>query len=412
MNLFSLSSAYLRVNPLNTLLNLLLLTLGMGTIVLLLLFSQQLGEKLLQDAHGIDLVVGAKGSPLQLILSSIYHADVPTGNIPLSEVHALTTHKLVKTAIPLALGDSYHGYRIVGTTPAYPAHYEADLAQGRLWEKSLEATLGAEVARQTGLDIGAHFVGAHGLMRGTDVGEHLHESHEYTVVGILKPTDTIIDHLVLTAIETVWEVHEAQHEHEDETRGHEHESEGLKVDTEHEITALLIQYQSPLAAASLPRQVNSQSALQAASPALETVRLLELVGFGTSTLRLFGILLIIVAVLNIFVTLYHTLAERCYDLAIMRTLGASKMRLLWQLLFEGILMTFLGTLLGFLWGHSMASLLGTWLNQTQQLHLTGWTYVSQEYGLLGLALLIGIVSALIPAIQAYRTDIARILSRG
>ncbi|HDN25648.1 MAG TPA: ABC transporter permease [Thioploca sp.] len=482
MNLLTLSGAYLRTNPLNTFLNLLLLALGMGTIVVLLLFSQQLEQRLLHDSRGIDLVVGAKGSPLQLILSSIYHADIPTGNIPLREAKKLMSHKRVKTAIPLALGDNYHGYRIVGTTPTYPAHYKASLAQGRLWQKPLEATLGAEVARQTGLNVGAPFIGAHGLTHGT--AEHLHGEYKYTVTGILKPTGTIIDRLILTDLESVWKVHEQQQEHEqhshanepkpdkheprshadeqehdehqthshaDEqehdkhqtrsnadkpahetrshTKEHEHDEEVTATqahnapnetqpshdnitDDEHQITALLIQYQSPLAAVALPRMINSKSALQAASPALETARLLKLVGFGIDTLRAFGILLIITATLSMFIALYHALKERRYDLAIMRTLGAGKTRLLWQLLFEGLLMALLGTLLGLLLGHIVTEMLGIWLNQAQQLHLTGWTYIKEEYTLFGLAILIGTASALLPAIQAYRTDIAKTLSNG
>lgn len=366
------------------------------------------------------------GSPLQLILSNIYHADVPTGNIPRSLAQKLMQHKMVKTAIPLALGDNYHGYRIVGTTSAYPSHYQASLAQGRLWEQALEATLGAEVARQTGLEIGAHFVGAHGLTHGTTVGEHIHGKYQYTVTGLLKPTGTVIDRLILTDVETVWKVHEEQHEavehahdpdeHEEEEHAHSDEHNEPAHTDEHdehedkELTALLIQYKSPLAVVSFPRMVNSQGALQAASPAYETARLLKLVGFGIDTLRAFGLLLIMTATLSMFIALYHSLAERRYDLAIMRTLGASKSRLLWQLWFEGILMAMLGTVLGLLLGHVGTSILGLWLSQSQQLYLTGWTFVTHEYMLLGLALLIGTVSALLPAIQAYRTDIAQTLS--
>ena len=172
----------------------------------------------------------------------------------------------------------------------------------------------------------------------------------------------------------------------------------------------MIQYKSPIAAVAFPRMVNSESALQAASPAYETARLLKLIGFGIDTLRAFAILLILTATLSMFIALYHALSERRYDLAIMRTLGASKTRLLWQLLFEGILMAMLGTIIGLLLGHVATEILGLWLNQSQQLHLTGWAFVTQEYKLLGLAILIGTISALLPAIQAYRTDIAKTLS--
>lgn len=400
MNLLSLSWAYLRADPLNTFLNLLLLTLGMGTIVVLLLFNQQFENRLSSDSEGIDLVVGAKGSSLQLVLSSIYHADAPIGNIPFSEVKELIQHKMVKTAIPLVLGHNYQDYRIVGTTSAYPLHYKVTMDKGRLWENTLEVTLGAEVAKNIGLEVGTQFFGKYGL---TSEGQ-IHDSHEYTVTGILKPTGTVIDRLILTSLETVWRVNEVY-------PNIEYPNEGVIDQTKRELTALLIKYKSPLVATNLSQIINHKGTLQAVSPVDEATRLLKLVGFGIDTLRAFGILLIIAATLGMFIALYHALKERRYDLAIMRTLGASKTRLLYQLLFEGILMAMLGTLLGILLGHVVTEILGQWLSQAQHLHITGWTYVTQEYNLIGLALLIGSLSALFPAIQAFRTDIANTLSQ-
>jgi putative ABC transport system permease protein len=397
MNFLSLSWAYLRAEPLNMFLNLLLLTLGMGTIVVLLLFNQQLEDRLSSDSQGIDLVVGAKGSSLQLVLSSIYHADTPIGNIPLSEVKELIQHQMVKTAIPLALGDNYQGYRIVGTTSAYPLHYKATLDKGRFWEIPLEVILGAEVAQDTGLEVGTQFFGRDGF---TPTGQ-INDNYKYTITGLLKPTGTVIDRLILTNLETSWKIHQAHY-------NSEYPNEKVIEQTNKELTALLIQYKSPLA--NLSQQINNKGTLQAVSPADETTRLLKLIGFGIDTLRAFGILLITTATLGMFITLYHALKERRYDLAIMRTLGASKARLLFQLLFEGIVMAMIGTLLGILLGHVVTEMLGQWLSQAQQLHITGWTYVKQEYTLIGLALLIGSLSALFPAIQAFRTDIAKTLS--
>ena len=127
MNLPSLSFAYLRARPLATALNLLLLALGIATITLLLLATSQLEERMSRDARGFDLVAGAKGSPMQLVLSAIFHLDAPTGNIPLAAAQALARSPLVKKSIPLALGDSYRSFRIVGTNHDYPAHYGAVL---------------------------------------------------------------------------------------------------------------------------------------------------------------------------------------------------------------------------------------------------------------------------------------------
>ncbi len=402
MNLLTLSLAYLRARALSTALNLLLLALGVGSIVVLLLFSAQLEDRLTRDARGIDLVVGAKGSPLQLILSSIYHVDVPTGNIPLTEAEALKRHPLVGIAIPLALGDGYHGFRIVGTEPTYPEHYGARVAEGRLWERALEATIGAGVAAATGLSVGSTFVGVHGV-----AGEGAaHGESPYRVVGILAPTGTVLDRLILTAIESVWLVHE---EHQDERHDDEGHAAG-EAEEEREITAFLIRYSSPLAAVTLPRLVNSRSALQAASPAFETARLLTLVGVGLDTLRGFGLLLIGTAALGVFVALYNAMQERRYDLALMRSLGATRGILFRQVLLEGLILAVSGTVLGVALGHGAAELLGRLLPEARAMGLSGLAWLHAEWYLLGLAGAVGIVAGVLPALQAYRTDIAVILA--
>ena len=167
-----------------------------------------------------------------------------------------------------------------------------------------------------------------------------------------------------------------------------------------------------MAAAILPRQINSQGQLQAAVPAVELTRLMQLFGIGFDTMRLFGLLLIATAALGVFIALYNTLRERRYDLAIMRTLGASRLRLMNHILLEGVILAMLGTLLGILLGHLGMELLGNSLAQARQLELSGRIWLNAEWGLLLLALLIGLVAALLPAIQAYRSDISRILARG
>src|SRR5580765_1179179 len=183
MNLLFLSASYLRARPLQTALAVGLLALGVGMIVAALLVRTQLEERMGRDARGIDLVVGAKGSPMQLILSGIYQLDAPTGNIPLSFLDSLSKNRMVKRAIPLALGDSWKGYRIVGAGREYVEDYGAKLNAGTLHEKPMDAVLGAEVAARTGLGVGATFTGAHGV--GGEGEEH---EDPYRVVGTLAPT--------------------------------------------------------------------------------------------------------------------------------------------------------------------------------------------------------------------------------
>src|SRR5580765_5166294 len=193
MNLLFLSASYLRARPLQTALAVGLLALGVGTIVAALLVVSQLEERMGRDARGIDLVVGAKGSPMQLILSGIYQLDAPTGNVPFSSIEYLSKNRLVRRVIPLALGDSWKGYRIVGSGRDYLEHYGAKLASGTAHEKPMDAVLGAEVAARTGLGVGASFTGAHGL--GGQGEEH---EDPYRVVGVLAPNGTVLDRLVLT----------------------------------------------------------------------------------------------------------------------------------------------------------------------------------------------------------------------
>ena len=271
MSLLALSLAYIRARALNAALNLVLLALGVGTIVLLLLFSAQLEDRLTRDARGFDLVIGAKGSPLQLILSSIYQVDFPTGNIPLAEAERWAEHPLVAEAIPLALGDSFAGFRIVGTEHGYVEHYGAALAAGRLWQAPFEATLGAQ---RRGRDRPRRRRPIRRQPRPRSRAAPQHGEHPYTVVGVLEPTASVLDRLVLTPIESVWLVHGMEpHEHHDEAAGDEHATRTPTTHEEHagehgdepapgaagrdaerplEITALLLRYNSPLAAVQLP----------------------------------------------------------------------------------------------------------------------------------------------------------------
>lgn len=393
MNLARLASAALRARWLSTLLTVLLFALGVATIVVLVHFSHRLSERLTREAQGIDLVVGAKGSPLQLILSAVFHADVPTGNILLSDAERIAANPMIAKSIPIALGDSLRNYRIVGTTPAYVAHYGAQLAAGRLWAAPLEAVLGAEVAQRLDLRVGDAFKGAHGLGGGGDE----HEDDPFEVVGVLAPTGTVLDRLVLTGVDSVWAVH-AHH--------------GTQDPAQREITALLVTYRTPLATALLPRQINQQTTLQAAAPAMESARLLQLVGVGSDAVRAFAGLLIGVACLSVFVALYNALNDRRYDLAVMRTLGATPGQLLALLLLEGWVLAALGALTGLLLGH--LALHESWrvAPTLAELGLTGGRLLPDELSAIGFTLLAGLAAALLPAISAYRTDVAAVLARG
>lgn len=416
MSLFVLVWNYIKARPLNTAINIILLSLGIAVITILLLFSNQLEQKITQNARGIDLVVGAKGSPLQLILCNIFHIDFPTGNIKLSEAEKISRNRLAKNAIPLALGDSYQSYRIIGTNRSYADLYKAELAEGEWWKNSLEVSIGANVRDITKLKLNDQFASAHGLTS----GGHAHNDHLYVVKSILKKTNTVLDNLILTNVESIWEMHEEHPE------GEEDHASGMSVDSTFmpsrlvatvaaddsvkEITSVLIQYRSPMGAVQLPRFVNSQSSLQAASPAFETARLFSILGVGVEILMGFAYVLIVISGLSIFIALYNSLKERRYDMAIMRSMGATRSKLFISLMLEGGVLTLLGSVIGLLMGHGVLIILSTMVEETQKAGISGIVFYPQEWIILGGSVLLGLVCALIPAIQAYRTDISKVLA--
>lgn len=402
LNAFTLTLQSLRHKPLATALNLLLMAVGVAMMTFVLSASRQFEDSALRDAQGIDLVVGAKGSPLQLILSSIYHVDVPTGNIPLAAQAQLAQNRMVKKVIPLALGDSFNGFRIVGTNADYIAHYGGVMAHGKSFDAPMQAVFGAQAAARTHAVVGATFTGSHGLARG---GEE-HKDAPYQVVGILKSTGTVLDRLVLTTVESVWKVHEIASGIDVNDK-----EEKEAMDAERELTALLVQYASPLAAVTMPRMINSQTSLQAAQPALEAAKLFRLLGVGADVLRGIAAIVLLSAALSMFVALYNSLEERQTDLAILRTLGAPPRKLFSLLLVEGLLLALGGAVLGWLLGHAAVEVLGRLLSDDQNLTLTGFTIAPAEAWLALVTITVGLAAALIPAWRAYRTDIAHTLAQ-
>jgi putative ABC transport system permease protein len=407
--------------PLNGLLSLALLTLSVAIISLLLVTGRQISEKLDNDLRDIDMVVGAKGSPLQLVLSAIYHVDAPTGNISKAEADKLSRNPMIEKAIPLAYGDSYKGYRILGTTHPYIEMYNAGIASGRLNEKTMEAVLGADVAKRTGLKAGDTFYGTHG----EDTRGEVHETEAYSITGVLKPTNTVIDQLILTDINSVWHIHDEAHGegkqeedqvHEDHDHGHEHDSDSdpdhaeLK-ETEHEITALLLKFRSPMAIMMLPRTINEETNMQAAVPSLEINRLLNLMGIGISALQGIAMAIMLIAGLSVFISLYNRLKERQFEHALMRTMGTGRATIFGLLLAEGLILAVVGFAVGILLCRIGLFLLNK-IAASDFRFSFDYAWVTQEWWLFGITLLIGIFAAALPAIKAYRLNIAKTLSDG
>jgi putative ABC transport system permease protein len=289
------------------------------------------------------------------------------------------------------------GFRIVGSTPDYITHYNAEFAQGGVWVTPMQAVLGAQVAKQTGLKVGDRFAGSHGLAGGGDS----HGQTPYVVSGVLAPGGSVLDRLVLTALESVWQVHEDHTALDAEDR--------QLLEEEREVTLALIQYRTPLAAVTFPRLVNSSTEMQAAAPALEITRLLGMIGVGTDVMRALAGVLLLTAGLSVFIALWSAVRERRADLALLRLLGAPPRKVAALLLCEALWLALLATVIGVLAGQGLMALLA-WLLQLDKSVLVG--ALSWPVGLVSVPVLavgVALLSALLPAYEAYRVPVFELL---
>lgn len=408
--LFRLTWASIRRKPLNWAFHILSLALGVAVVVALLAIDRGLDQRFDRDLGGIDLVVGGKGSPLQIILSSVFQIDQPTGNIPISILARLKRNMLVKDAVPVSLGDNLAGYRIVGTTPEYGTLYDAKLASGRWWSAPLEAVLGAEVARDQHLRVGDTFVGEHGLARG---GER-HTATPYRVVGVLASTGAVADRLALTDISSVWKVHEHENaEHAAavaaETAYGASEGPDRYPVVGQEVTAVLVRYRSVMGALMIPRLLKGEPNAQTAVPALEVARLNTLLGTGTDVLRGFGIGLLGLSGLGFFVALLSAVQERQRELALLRALGGGPGLLLRLVFVEAVLLGLIGGLMGLALGRLSALLAARLVAGGGGPALALPPLGAADGVIVAGAVVLALAAAVIPALSAYRLRPARVL---
>lgn len=417
MNILHLSWKNILNKPLNLFLNLVLFALGVGLISLLLLVNVQLEDKFEKNFAGIDLVIGAKGSPLQLILSSLYHLDAPTGNMPVSEAKAFLNpkHPIFKRAVPLSLGDSHRGYRIVGTNTGFIDLYAAKFADGKLFEENMEVVVGATVAKNLNIKLADEFKSSHGLIEDENL---VHEdAAPFKVVGILEKTGSVIDQLIVTKTQSIWAVHD-EHDHEAEESTEHDEAEHDHDAAEHSeelpltsyedksITSLLVKFKGRnIQALNMARNINENTNFQAATPAIEINRLYTLLGVGEEALKAMALLIIFVSGLSIFISLFSSLKERKYELAVMRTLGARPGFLFQLIIFEGIIIAVLGYFCGIALSHGSMVLLADFLEKSYRYDFSSAIFLKEEIYIFGGSLVIGIIAAIIPAFQASKTDI-------
>ena len=401
MNIFRLSFKNIFHKPVGTVLSIVLLTLAVGIISILIHVNASIENQMNNNLKGIDMVVGAKGSPLQLILSSVYHVDSPTGNISLADANSITKNRMVKNSIKLSFGDNFKGFKIVGTEKNFLELYNCDVQDGRIWKKSLEAVVGNKVAEILELKIGDEFISSHGL---GDYGES-HEDSVFKVVGILETSNSVADQLILTSLESVWDMHkEHVHDH-DEEHDHDHDEDSK------EITSILVKFDSPMNIISFPRYINEETNMQAAVPSYEISRLFKIFGIGFETLTYLAYLIMFVSGLSLFLNLLNSLKERKYEMALIRTIGGTKVQTSLMLFYESIILCIIGFIGGIILSRIgilvTSNLLEESLNYSISIPLL---LSNQEIFLLIFSISIGIFACIIPAVNVYNMNISKTLS--
>lgn len=424
MTLAGISWKNLRRKPLDTGLSLLLLAFGTGIISMLILLEKQLREQFDRNIKDIDLVLGAKGSGLQIILSSVYQVDAPTGNISKSAADEIIRHPYIAEGIPLSFGDNFEKYRIVGSTPAYIDHYGAKLASGKAWEKPFEAILGARVALESGLTEGSGFFSSHGL----DKDGEEHSDHQFTVTGILEPCGCVLDQLVITSLESIWLVHGEPEVASTEEPAPDTSKTGAPVKKfiglaamkgsmkapaestdKREYTAVLLKKKNPLAIIALPNLLRETN-MQVALPAIEINRLNENFGIGLDTMRAIALIIMAISFISVFISLFNSLKERKYELALMRSMGGTRLSIFRLLMQEGIFLSALGALLGLVLSRAGLLLLSEAIEKNFNYRLGDIGLLPAEYLLIIITIFTGALASFLPAYKAVKMDISNVLS--
>jgi len=374
---------YLKSKPLNFLLSVFLMIVGITIITVSILVNQVTKETFSKNNPGLDAVVGAKGSPLQLILSSIHHIDIPTGNISYQNARKIIKHPAIKSATPISLGDNFQNFRIVGTDKSFLKLYKANLISGTAWSQPMQAVIGYNVSKITKLKINKFFVGSHGLI---DTGD-VHAEQPYKVVGVLKKTGTILDNLILTSLDSVWNLH----------------SDTNKDNLE--ITSLLLKYKNKTSSFSFPRLINKGTNLQAASPSFEISKLLKLTGNAHRIVDYLSILIIILSFLGMLFTLLNNINERKYDLAVLRTLGFSRWKLFSIILSEGMIISILGSTIGLIFGYIVYESMYYFSIVGRSIELGQLNFLNDLFLIWIIVNIIAFITCLIPCIKVYKQNI-------
>ena len=380
-----------------------------------------------QSVSGVDLIVGARSSPVQLMRFTVFHIGSVPQSMSMDSVQKLAQHRSVSWVVPLSLGDSHRGFPVLGTTPAFFQHFAYGdkqplvLQQGAAFADTLdglyEAVIGAEVARQMGYGLGQSITLGHGLHdhdhdhKGEQADEHADKP--FKVVGILAPTGTPVDRSVQVSLKALEAIHLDWVAGTPMPGGQIPADQARKFNLEpEEVTAALVGLKSRAAVFNVQRFVNfyEEEALMGVMPGVALGELWSVLGLGENALLAVSALVALVSVVSLMAVVLAGLNERRRELAVLRAVGAAPRHVLGLLTLEGTWVTCAGVLLGVLLAHASMALASPWLQQSLGIRLQMDAPLPSQLSLAGAVLLAGLLASLGPAWRAYRLSLADGLS--
>jgi putative ABC transport system permease protein len=397
MSLWRIVFKSLRQHALSTFITAFSIALAGGLLMAVWVIKVQSHESFTRIDAGFDGVLGARGSQLQLVLNSVFHLDASPGNISWEDYQQIKARPVVSLAVPIAVGDNYRGYRLVGTIPEmfteteYAPGRKYKLRTGRLFDPELrEAVLGSYAAQRLGLKYGDTFNPYHGLI----FDEKQKHPETYVVVGILEPSNTPSDRVIWIPLEGIQKM------------------TGHNPDFATDVSAVLVKLRTPIAGRSLDSLYNQQgNRLTFAWPIGRVMaQLLDKIGWFDRVLALLAYVVALVATGSVLASMYNSRNERRREIAILRALGARRTTIFASVVLESAAIATLGMAMAFIFYGALASGVAAVIRaQTGVLidpFTFEWVMIWAPALMIGLAALAGIV----PGVKAYRTDVAENLA--
>lgn len=421
--LFALAWRSLRNRPVTSILTVAAVALSITLLLGVEQARRGMRESFTGTIKGTDLVVGARGGTLQLLLGAVFGIGSPTGSVPYSVYEQWAKHPAIKWTVPLAIGDSHRGYRVIGTTPALFEHWRyrsagtLTFAQGKALASANDIVLGSEVASRLGYALGGAVTVGHGLNAVAGLGDH--EAHPFRVVGILHQTFTPLDRALFVTLDGIEAMHDSGNASTDgapvmpgATAQSYTPPTNIFEDQPKALSAFLVGTKTRFETLRLQREINQYKAepLTAVIPGVTLGELWRTLGTVEGGLRLVGALTIIVGLIGMLVALYSSLEARRREMAVLRAVGARPGMIVSLLVLESGLLTLLGCALGVAMTMAGFALAQGVIESNTGVHIAVQPPGTLEWIYIGVVLTAGVLVGLVPAWRAYRSSLADGLS--